>query len=383
MKKTEIQINLNDFPSELHYIFENATVYDSSSHPTMTVYYSDSGYYVKMGAKGSLKTEAEMVKFFYRNGMGVELVTYISDKKDYMVTKPAVGEDATHHLDKPETLCEVLAEAMKFLHSRPIDGVPVSPCMDTYAKAGKAELMKQDTFIHGDFCLPNIMLDNWKFSTFIDVGLAGIGDKHIDIYWVLWSLNFNLGTDQYTDYFLDLYGRENVDMDVLKMVAKEERMSDISYRKATIEDSFRIAELKGTVWNTTYRGIYPDESLDGYDVGKNALIIQKIVNNPEIEIYVAEDKGKIVGFMTCGKPYKPFRHYEQEIGLLYILKEYQRQGIGRGFFDVARKQVKENGYKEFIVSVNSQNSNAIQFYRSMGGEVIDTTERQLTFVYVV
>jgi len=383
MKKTKIQININDFPSELHYIFENATVYDSSSHPTMTVYYSDSGYYVKMGAKGSLKTEAEMVKFFYRNGMGVELVTYISDKKDYMVTKPAVGEDATHHLDKPETLCEVLAEAMKFLHSRPVNGIPMSPCMDTYAKAGKAELLKPDTFIHGDFCLPNIMLNDWKFSTFIDVGLAGIGDKHIDIYWVLWSLNFNLGTDQYTDYFLDLYGRENVDMDVLKMVAEVERMSDISYRKATIEDCFPIAELKGIVWNTTYRGIYPDESLDGYDVGKNALIIQKIVNNPEIEIYVAEDKGKIVGFMTCGKPYKPFRHYEQEIGLLYILKEYQRQGIGRGFFDIARKQAKENGYKEFIVSVNRQNSNAIQFYRSMGGEVIDTTERQLTFVYVV
>ncbi len=383
MQKTEIKININDFPSGLHYIFENATVYDSSSHPTMTVYYSDRGYYVKMGAKGSLATESEIVKLFYRSGMGVELVTYISDEKDYMVTKPAVGEDATHHLDNPEKLCEVLAEAMKFLHSRPIDGAPVSPCMDTYAKAGKAELMKQDTFIHGDFCLPNIMLDNGKFSTFIDVGLAGVGDKHIDIYWVLWSLNFNLGTDQYTDYFLDLYGRENVDMDVLKMVAKVERMSDVTYRRATIEDCFPIAELKGTVWNTTYRGIYPDESLDGYDVGKNELIIQKIVNNPEIEIYVAEDKGKIVGFMTCGKPYKPFRHYEQEIGLLYILKEYQRQGIGRGFFDVARKQVKENGYKEFIVSVNSQNSNAIQFYRSMGGEAIDTTEKQLTFVYVV
>ena len=383
MKKTEIQMNITDFPSELHYIFENATVYDSSSHPTMTVYYSDKGYYVKMGAKGSLATESEMVRLFDRNGMGVELVTYISDEKDYMVTKPAVGEDATHHLDQPEKLCEVLAEAMKFLHSRPIDGIPVSPCMDTYAQAGKAELLKQDTFIHGDFCLPNIMLDNWKFSTFIDVGLAGVGDKHIDIYWVLWSLNYNLGTDKYTDYFLDLYGREKVDMDVLKMVAEAERMSDILYRKATLEDCFSIAELKGIVWNTTYRGIYPDESLDGYDVGKNELIIQKIVNNPEIEIYVAEDKGKIVGFMTCGKPYKPFRHYEQEIGLLYILKEYQRQGIGRGFFDVARKQVKENGYKEFIVSVNSQNSNAIQFYRSMGGEVIDTTERQLTFVYVV
>ena len=68
--------------------------------------------------------------------------------------------------------------------------------------------MKPDTFIHGDFCLPNIILDNWKFSTLIDLGFAGACDRHIDIYWVLWSLNHNLKTDRYTDYFLDLYGKE-------------------------------------------------------------------------------------------------------------------------------------------------------------------------------
>ena len=76
--------------------------------------------------------------------------------------------------------------------------------------------------LHGDYCLPNIMLHDWKFSSFLDVGLAGVGDKHIDIYWVLWSLNYNLGTDKYTDLFLDLYGREKVDMEILKIVKEVE-----------------------------------------------------------------------------------------------------------------------------------------------------------------
>lgn len=44
MQKKEIKVNLYDFPSGLHYIFENAKVYDSSSNPSMTVLYSDSGY---------------------------------------------------------------------------------------------------------------------------------------------------------------------------------------------------------------------------------------------------------------------------------------------------------------------------------------------------
>ena len=61
-----------------------------------------------------------------------------------------------------------------------------------------------------------------EFSTFIDVGLAGVGDKHIDLYWVLWSLNYNLKTDKYTDYFLEQYGKEKVDMELLKLVAEVE-----------------------------------------------------------------------------------------------------------------------------------------------------------------
>ena len=171
MQKTETTINLEDFPKELYYIFEDAKVYDSSSNPTMTVLYSDLGYYVKIAEKDKLRKEAEMAKLFDNIGIGTEVVSYISDDRDYMVTRSARGED---------------------------------------------------TFIHGDFCLPNVMIDGGEFSSFIDVGLAGVGDRHIDIYWVLWSLNYNLGTDEYTDYFLEQYGRENVDMNILKIVAEVE-----------------------------------------------------------------------------------------------------------------------------------------------------------------
>ena len=219
MKKTQIQINIASFPSELHYIFENTKVYDSSSHPTMTVLDSENGYYVKIGQKGSLTKEAEMAKLFEKNEIGVEVISYISDVKDYIVTRPAKGEDCTHYLNNPERLCIVFAESMKYLHNRPVADIPISSCMETYAGL---EFIKHDTFIHGDFCLPNIILDNWKFSTFIDVGLAGVGDRHIDIYWALWSLNHNLKTDKFTDCFLSLYGNENYDKDILKKVAEIE-----------------------------------------------------------------------------------------------------------------------------------------------------------------
>jgi len=158
---------------------------------------------------------------------------------------------------------------------------------------------------------------------------------------------------------------------------------NISYRKAQLADCYEIAVLKGMVWNTTYQGIYPVEKLSGYDVEKNRRIFENIVENPNISLYVAVDDSKIVGFMTCGVPYKPFREYRQEIGLLYILKEYQRQGIGTAFFEIARKQVKENGDSEFFLSVNKRNYGAQKFYVAMDGEVLCEEGEQVRIGYKV
>lgn len=160
-------------------------------------------------------------------------------------------------------------------------------------------------------------------------------------------------------------------------------MNTITYRKAVLEDSLELSILKGQVWNTTYKGIYPDEKLTGYDVAKNEIIFQNIVNNPDIELYVALDRNKLVGLMTCGKPYRPFMDFQQEIGLLYILKDYQRQGIGKVFFEIARKQVKEKGYTEFFLSVNSRNFDAQRFYEAMGGTIVFMDAAQIKYAYLV
>lgn len=151
-------------------------------------------------------------------------------------------------------------------------------------------------------------------------------------------------------------------------------MSNIIYRKAKINDCYSIAKLKGEVWNTTYRGIYSDTLIDNYDIKRNKLIFEGIISNPNYELYVAIDNKKIIGFMSCGEPYRPFLKYNKEIGLLYILNEYQRKGIGKMLFLIARDIVRKSGNDEFFVSVNKYNTNAIQFYIAMGGTIISIDE---------
>ena len=66
------------------------------------------------------------------------------------------------------------------------------------------------------------MLDDWRFSGFIDLGNGGVGDRHIDLFWGIWSLGFNLKTDRYADRFLDAYGRDRVEPELLRIVAAYE-----------------------------------------------------------------------------------------------------------------------------------------------------------------
>ncbi len=251
MEMKRIEIDIMNYPKALHKFFQSGCVFDCSGNSSAKTFFCDSGYYVKMDDRGELAREAALGRMFHKIGFGVEIIDYLSADKDYLVTKSAIGKDLTYYLEQPEQLCKLLAAVLRDLHSRPVENVPISSrhrryldsadgefsggyydesvLMDTFWIRSKEEAweimqankhrLRSDTLIHGDICLSNVMCINWKFSSLIDFNMSGRGDKHIDLYWAVWSLQHNLKTLQYTNYFLDLYGRNNFDPDTLKVVA--------------------------------------------------------------------------------------------------------------------------------------------------------------------
>lgn len=251
MRKEIIGIDFSAFPPALHPLLRSGTFYDSSCHSAARVLYCDSGFYIKIGEKGALAREAELARYFHNLGLGAEVMAYLSEDRDYLVTRSARGQDLTHWRDDPERLCRVYARALRRLHDTPVGDVPTAAGFQHYLDAAAGNFrdgtwedfvlmdrfpipsreeawaimqenkdgLRADTLIHGDACLPNLLLEDWEFSAFIDCGLAGRGDKHIDLYWAIWSLAYNLKTDRYTDYFLDQYGRDRLDPRMLRVVA--------------------------------------------------------------------------------------------------------------------------------------------------------------------
>lgn len=69
-------------------------------------------------------------------------------------------------------------------------------------------------FTHGDYCLPNIILQGGEVSGFIDWGRGGVADRYADLSLVVRSLKHNLGLangQQLLSSFWQEYGMEHVD----------------------------------------------------------------------------------------------------------------------------------------------------------------------------
>ncbi len=249
-----------DTPAEIMRFAAGANIYDSSCSPNARVYFIDSGagYYLKCAESGHLAREAEMTGYFHSKGLGAEVLSYIKSSRDWLLTASIPGEDCTHasFLADPKRLCDRLAIELRRLHELDHTDCPVSdktaeyiataernyqsgsydsshfPDSFGYRTAEEAyavlasgrSALRSDVLLHGDYCLPNVILslNDWRLSGFIDVDSGGVGDRHVDLFWGMWSLWFNLGTDKYRGRFLDAYGRDKADEEILKLVAAAE-----------------------------------------------------------------------------------------------------------------------------------------------------------------
>ena len=259
MKRTLIPQKSSDFPEELAGFIRDSAVYDSSCSPEAKVLFidKDGGYFLKTAGAGALEREARMTEYLHSLGLSAKVLHYgTAGERDWLLTERIPGEDCTdpRYTADPKRLCDTTAGLLRALHETDGSACPVQDRNRSYAEAVRKgfsglhyepelfrglwefpsfeeakraakegmPLLKREVLLHGDYCLPNVILDGWRFSGFIDVGNGGIGDRHIDVLWGIWTLNYNLGTTAYTGRFMDAYGRDRIEPEMLRMIAAME-----------------------------------------------------------------------------------------------------------------------------------------------------------------
>lgn len=135
-------------------------------------------------------------------------------------------------------------------------------------------------------------------------------------------------------------------------------------RKMTFSFAEDFGRVIYTAWGETYKGLMPDSILEGRSLER---WVQKTKENPENK-YIAFADGKavgIVGFLPQARDFVTDNE-SGEIVALYVLKEYQKQGIGKALMNKALKDISSDKVTLFVLKGNE---NALEFYKHMGFEL--------------
>lgn len=143
-------------------------------------------------------------------------------------------------------------------------------------------------------------------------------------------------------------------------------------RQAKRSDIENIASVQVSSWNTTYRGLLPDEIIDARTVesrienmsthwkGFEGDLVSRIV------LVAENDTKNIIGFAAGGDIFHSGYSYDSEGYAFYVLEEYQQQGIGTLLMDELVTFLVSMNFKSMIIWVLEENP-ACEFYVKLGG----------------
>jgi ribosomal protein S18 acetylase RimI-like enzyme len=160
------------------------------------------------------------------------------------------------------------------------------------------------------------------------------------------------------------------------------RFSDaVSIRLAVPDDANALGTMHVTSWRETYAGILPDRMLSALSIDARAAAWAKIMREPATEhsaaVYLAEQESSIIGFGACGaQRIENLRAqgYDGEFGGIYVLRAFQRQGIGASLLAKMSLDLLGRGFSAAALWVLRENPVARRFYEHHGGEVVAERE---------
>ncbi len=214
--------------------------------------------FLKISETGSgVSSVVEGNVYYWLNGkLPVPEVYYCAEKNgtEYLLMSGIAGKTLSDPdvLADPERTAKMVAQAMKMVHSVSITDCTFDRTLRTVIAEAKQRahlglvdeydfdtinrgktasevideiesmlpIVEDPVFTHGDFCLPNILVENEKISGFIDMERAGVADRYQDIALALRSFAYNIGKEKAAPFlstFIESYGLSTADLKKIRL----------------------------------------------------------------------------------------------------------------------------------------------------------------------
>lgn len=165
----------------------------------------------------------------------------------------------------------------------------------------------------------------------------------------------------------------------------------VSFRPVEEKEIPFLVRLRLATREETYRGIYPDEWIDGFDFAASEARFKKMAADENQRVSFIICGGQTAGFLCCGRELETTMPENSIcINMLYLLRAFQRKGIGTRAIEHVREYCRSIDRDRFYNGCNLYNQNAVRFYRAMGGRVIswstvggNKAKDQLVFEHLV
>jgi ribosomal protein S18 acetylase RimI-like enzyme len=143
-------------------------------------------------------------------------------------------------------------------------------------------------------------------------------------------------------------------------------IDDLVLREATIADLRPLAELHVRTFNETHVG--PFGSGPTYGTREWQWREKLSATDATNFVLVLQTAGKqLVGFIWC-HPTTDNQKWAARLNKIYLLREYQRRGLGKRMVAVAVDRLLEQGLTSMALFTEVDNEPACNFYEQLGGE---------------
>ena len=141
---------------------------------------------------------------------------------------------------------------------------------------------------------------------------------------------------------------------------------DAQIRAAAAGDATAIGAVQVRAWQRAYRGIMPDDHLDGIDPDQRAAMWRDLLDgdHPDRRILVATASDRVVGFAAFGAARRDAT--DGELYAINVDPDAWAAGLGRRLLRTATESLADAGFTRAELFVASANERARRLYESEG-----------------